>query len=262
MLPYVIGGAAALGALMLGSNVVKRRRKHDPRTAATQRLKIIDSRHAVTRRMAAVNPRRKMKDEWTVQGNYGYGWDDEYSSDDRADARARLKEYQANGGGSYRFIKRRVPIEAANPESLSPARREGRIRNIQICKKHAAWHRERAKMWLKENRKDLASHHEKEAVEDDAEAQRLEKTLHENPPKSRRGKKGKWVSPGSAAARLAHWRWHHNPGGLPPKPKVGQRMTVRGVECRITKIQSYGTVDVVSLDGKNAWRVTGLGWRK
>jgi len=31
---------------LLGSGVVKRRRKHDPRTAETRRLKIVDSRHA------------------------------------------------------------------------------------------------------------------------------------------------------------------------------------------------------------------------
>ncbi len=181
MLPYVIGGAAALGALMLGSNVVKRRRKHDPRTAATQRLKIVDARHAVTRRMAAVNPRRKLKDEWNVQGNYGYGWDDEYSSDDRADARARLKEYRANGNGSYRLIKRRVPIEATNPK--------------------------------------------------------------------RKGKKGKWVSPGSAAARLAHWRWHHNPP-IPAgyKSAAGRRL---GHELRtgVSVLGALRTAKIVARQG-------------
>lgn len=43
------------------------------------------------------------KSEYHVMGNYGYGWDSEYSSEDFADAKARLKEYQANGGGSYRL---------------------------------------------------------------------------------------------------------------------------------------------------------------
>lgn len=41
--------------------------------------------------------------EYHVMGNYGYGWDSEYSSEDLADAKARLKEYQQNGGGSYRL---------------------------------------------------------------------------------------------------------------------------------------------------------------
>ena len=41
--------------------------------------------------------------EYYVMGNYGYGWDSEYSSEDLADAKARLKEYQQNGGGSYRL---------------------------------------------------------------------------------------------------------------------------------------------------------------
>ena len=43
------------------------------------------------------------KSEYHIMGNYGYGWDSEYSSEDFADVKARLKEYQANGGGSYRL---------------------------------------------------------------------------------------------------------------------------------------------------------------
>lgn len=43
------------------------------------------------------------KSEYHVMGNYGYGWDSEYSSEDLAEAKARLKEYQQNGGGSYRL---------------------------------------------------------------------------------------------------------------------------------------------------------------
>lgn len=41
--------------------------------------------------------------EYHVMGNYGYGWDSEYCSEDLADAKARLKEYQQNGGGRYRL---------------------------------------------------------------------------------------------------------------------------------------------------------------
>ncbi len=38
------------------------------------------------------------------------------------------------------------------------------------------------------------------------------KHFNSNPGKRRKGKrKGKWVSPGSAASRLAWWRWHSNP---------------------------------------------------
>lgn len=45
------------------------------------------------------------------------------------------------------------------------------------------------------------------------------------------------------------------------KPKVGQLVTVRGVVCRIVKVRELGTIDVVSLDGSKAWRLTGLmGW--
>jgi hypothetical protein len=41
-------------------------------------------------------------------------------------------------------------------------------------------------------------------------------------------------------------------------PKVGMLMTVRGHKCRIFKIHAMGTLDVVSLCGRFAWRVTGL----
>lgn len=41
-------------------------------------------------------------------------------------------------------------------------------------------------------------------------------------------------------------------------PKIGQWMMVRGLRCTITKIHPFGTVDVVSSDGKRAFRVTGL----
>jgi len=56
------------------------------------------------------NPRvSKTKLVYVVQGNYGYGWDDENEEDNRIDARRSIKEYRDNGPGSYRLIKRRVP---------------------------------------------------------------------------------------------------------------------------------------------------------
>ncbi len=42
------------------------------------------------------------------------------------------------------------------------------------------------------------------------------------------------------------------------KPAIGQIITVRGVTCRIVKILAFGTIDVVSLDGSRAFRMTGL----
>jgi hypothetical protein len=44
----------------------------------------------------------------------------------------------------------------------------------------------------------------------------------------------------------------------PNKPHVGQPCTVHGHECKITAVHSAGTIDVVSLDGQHAWRITGL----
>ena len=44
----------------------------------------------------------------------------------------------------------------------------------------------------------------------------------------------------------------------PNKPYVGQSCTVHGRECTITKVYAAATIDVASLDGKHAWRITGL----
>jgi hypothetical protein len=40
--------------------------------------------------------------------------------------------------------------------------------------------------------------------------------------------------------------------------KIGDQMTVRGVRCVVFKVRPFGTIDVVSVDGKQAFRVSGL----
>lgn len=39
---------------------------------------------------------------------------------------------------------------------------------------------------------------------------------------------------------------------------IGQLVTVRGIECRIFKVHPFGTIDVVSLCGNYAWRLSGM----
>ncbi len=41
-------------------------------------------------------------------------------------------------------------------------------------------------------------------------------------------------------------------------PTEGQTITVRGHVCKIIKVRPFGTIDVLSLDGKFAWRLSGL----
>lgn len=74
-------------------------------------------------KMTRKNPRAgaKTKIVYVVQGNYGYGWDDENEEDNRVDARRSIKEYRDNGSGSYRLIRRRVKIET-NPRRRSKRR--------------------------------------------------------------------------------------------------------------------------------------------
>lgn len=55
---------------------------------------------------------RKTADILVVQGNYGYGFDDECTELTWKEVRARLKEYRANGTGVYRVVKRREKIDA------------------------------------------------------------------------------------------------------------------------------------------------------
>lgn len=42
------------------------------------------------------------------------------------------------------------------------------------------------------------------------------------------------------------------------RPKVDQIIHVYGQQCRIVKVHPFGTVDVVAVSGKHAFRVTGL----
>jgi hypothetical protein len=56
---------------------------------------------------------RKTRDVYRVQGNYGFGhgWETECEESSYREARARLREYQENGSGSYRIRCGREPIE-------------------------------------------------------------------------------------------------------------------------------------------------------
>lgn len=45
------------------------------------------------------------------------------------------------------------------------------------------------------------------------------------------------------------------------RPQVGMLYRVHGVQCHIVKVLCAGTIEVVSLCGEHAWRVTGLPFR-
>lgn len=54
---------------------------------------------------------RKTTDEFTIQGNYGQGWEDVTAEDNRREARERLKEYRENEPQyPHRLITRRVKV--------------------------------------------------------------------------------------------------------------------------------------------------------
>ena len=58
---------------------------------------------------------RKTEDEWVIQSNYGYGWEDESCYDNYQEANYDIKEYRRSGyDAQYRLIKRRVKIDGTD----------------------------------------------------------------------------------------------------------------------------------------------------
>ncbi len=54
---------------------------------------------------------RKTRDEYEVQGNYGYGWEMVTCEDSRKEAKERLREYRENETGvAFKIVKRRVKL--------------------------------------------------------------------------------------------------------------------------------------------------------
>lgn len=73
---------------------------------------------------------RKTADQWKILGNFGYGWELVSGGYDfRRDALVDLKEYRASDQGSYKLIKRRIPITLADyvPFASYPAMLERRL---------------------------------------------------------------------------------------------------------------------------------------
>lgn len=54
---------------------------------------------------------------YVLQGEYGYGFEDLTASEDRAEVRRDLRDYQENEGGTYRIIRRRELNEIPAVES-------------------------------------------------------------------------------------------------------------------------------------------------
>ena len=56
--------------------------------------------------------KRKTKDRWDIETNYGYGWETEVSEYTRKDAKEQLKCYIENSCGRWqtRVVKRREKL--------------------------------------------------------------------------------------------------------------------------------------------------------
>lgn len=58
--------------------------------------------------------KRKTRDRWDIETNWGYGWDTECSEYTWPEAKKTAREYRENSDGrfSVRVIKRREKLEA------------------------------------------------------------------------------------------------------------------------------------------------------
>lgn len=175
MLPLILGGAAALA--LFGGGAMRRRRKHhgDPRTAATQRIRIVDARHAKTLRMARVNPAKSAVEALhAIPPGY------------RSAAGRRLMSELRAGAAPLNALRTAIAV----------ARQGG----DHIAFEALRWAFIQASSAPLTQQKDMAN-----------QVAWMLTSTKSNP--KRRGKKGHKhkTSPGHAASRLAWWRWHHNP---------------------------------------------------
>ncbi len=83
-----------------------------PKESAKDIEKALKARGEIPQDATVTKQRRKMKDEFEIQGNYGYGWDVECTEETKALANQRLKEYRENAGsiGNHRIVAKRVPV--------------------------------------------------------------------------------------------------------------------------------------------------------
>lgn len=66
--------------------------------------------------------KRKTRDRWDIETNYGYGWEVECSEYTRKEAKQRYREYvenvQAFGKADVRLVKHREKIEEAEKHGV------------------------------------------------------------------------------------------------------------------------------------------------
>jgi len=82
-----------------------------PKESAADVEKALKARGEMPDDCTVTKVRRKMKDEFEIQGNYGHGWDVECTEETRKEANQRLKEYRENAVlfAHHRIVHRRVP---------------------------------------------------------------------------------------------------------------------------------------------------------
>lgn len=82
-----------------------------PKQSADDVSRALLNRGEMTHDCTVTKVRRVLKDEYEIQGNYGYGWDVKCTEETRKEANQRLKEYRENAGtiGQHRIVHKRVP---------------------------------------------------------------------------------------------------------------------------------------------------------
>ena len=55
--------------------------------------------------------KRRTRDYWELQGNYGFGWECLAADSSIGLVRANLRDYRDNEHGNYRIVRKREPIQ-------------------------------------------------------------------------------------------------------------------------------------------------------
>jgi hypothetical protein len=202
LLPAMAAGAGALSLLGALGRRAARRRRHDPRTAVTGRYRAVDPRTAVTARMARVNPipdgyqsraGRRIAQE-IERGNSLYALDvgrivarqggDHVALEAIAGAQEALKSARNQTEGD------RILWSVARALGGEP-RKRGRRNPL---------HRGHSRATIAANIRELmrSGRPQRQAIAIAFRAAGLARNPRRLP---------------AAAARVAQWRWHHNPAG-------------------------------------------------
>jgi hypothetical protein len=210
LLPAMAAGAGALSLLGALGRRAARRRRHDPRTAVTGRYRAVDPRTAVTARMARVNPARRIHYHgFTYLLSFYHG---EVTGPHYA---AALYRGTTN---NWKHV-RDIDIPGSSRRAAHAYVRQWidahRYHTNEELTRANPLHRGHSRATIAANIRELmrSGRPQRQAIAIAFRAAGLARNPKRMP-----------VSVGTAAARVAQWRWHHNPIPKGYQSRAGRRI--------------------------------------